>query len=347
MDKLIKNNIKLEYKKELGKNMNTNPLVSIVIPIFNVEKYIERCLSSLIKQDYTNIEIIVIDDGSLDNSAMIVDNLALFDKRIILIHEENKGVSSARNIGIDKAQGSYIMFIDGDDWVDSNYVSTFLKRIEESKAPIVMNTNYYADSGKEVSSNNKINNISTITNDTAAEYIYNGRIFVAVWNKIYRKSFLDEYTIRFNNEIWYGEGMLFNIECLQYIETVPIIDIALYHQEPNVNSAMRNFNLENYQCGLKSMEIQKKICRKFSSKVFDAWQLHNYMYNISIIDGIIRTNSKRAYLNEYNKHVKMLRKNIWIIFKYKTRIKDKIKYIMYFILPKQAALFFINRQQWR
>lgn len=327
--------------------MNIKPLVSIVVPIYNVEKYIERCIKSLIMQDYTNIEIIVVDDGSPDNSAEIVDNMALYDSRIILVRKENKGVSSARNIGIDRSNGSYIMFVDGDDWVALNYVSTFLKRIEETKAQIVMNTNYYADSGKEVTTGNAINDISIISNDMAAEYIYNGKIFVAVWNKIYRKSFLDEHSIRFNREIWYGEGMLFNIECLQYTDNVPIIDVALYHQEPNVNSAMRKFNLKNYKCGLRSMEIQRKICLNFSSTVFDAWQLHNYRYNVSIIDGIIRTNSKQKYLSEYNKYVKLLRKDIWIILKYEPRIKEKIKCIMYFIVPTQAALFFIKRQQRR
>lgn len=323
--------------------MKEKPLVSIIIPVYNVEKYIERCIKSLINQEYEKIEIIAVDDGSLDKSLEIIDVIAQFDKRVILIHQENKGVSSARNRGLSEATGTYIMFVDGDDWVEPNYVSLFLKTIENSNALLVMNMNYYSDIG--IRSDLANDDYCIISNSKAVEYIYSGKIFVAVWNKIYRKSFLDEYKIRFNIDIWFGEGMLFNIECLQYVDNVPVLDIALYHQEPNPESAMRSFNMDSYSCGLRSMQIQKNICQVFFPEVLDAWTLHNYGYNKSIIDGIVSTNNIKEYSNEYRKFVKLLRTDIRIPLKCKVSIKTKIKWILYFIAPRHTSMLVAKLQK--
>ena len=99
-------------------------LISIIIPVFNVEKHINRCLNSVVKQTYINLEIILIDDGSSDNSGTICDEYASKDNRIIVIHKENGGVAEARNCGIDKARGRYIAFIDSDDFVTYDYIET-------------------------------------------------------------------------------------------------------------------------------------------------------------------------------------------------------------------------------
>ena len=97
--------------------------VSVIIPVYNVETYISKCISSVIEQSYKNIEIILIDDGSKDSSGKILDEYEKGDDRITVIHQKNKGVSAARNRGLELASGDYVVFVDGDDWVDSNYVS--------------------------------------------------------------------------------------------------------------------------------------------------------------------------------------------------------------------------------
>ncbi len=118
-------------------------LVSVVIPIYNVEKYIMKTVESVIQQDYSNIEIILVDDGSPDNSGKIIDELKKKDPRIICIHKENGGVSSARNVGIDAASGKYVTFIDGDDWVEPNYISYLLSLVLKYDCGIGMNKNNY------------------------------------------------------------------------------------------------------------------------------------------------------------------------------------------------------------
>ncbi|MDD8048052.1 MAG: glycosyltransferase family 2 protein [Thomasclavelia sp.] len=115
-----------------------NPLISIIIPVYNDEKYLKNTIVSITNQTYANIEIIVIDDGSIDNSLQLLRELANKDQRIKIIHQENKGVSAARNIGIKESQGKYIMFVDGDDILDKKIVSLLFQTLIESNADIAM-----------------------------------------------------------------------------------------------------------------------------------------------------------------------------------------------------------------
>jgi glycosyltransferase involved in cell wall biosynthesis len=119
-------------------------LVSIIVPIYNVEKYIEKCVKSILEQDYKNIEVILVDDGSPDGSPKLIDKFKKMDSRVIVLHKPNGGVSSARNAGIDIAKGEYILFIDGDDWIESDYVSYFINLVKTFDLPIGMNKNFYS-----------------------------------------------------------------------------------------------------------------------------------------------------------------------------------------------------------
>lgn len=114
-----------------------NELISIIIPVYNVEKYIGKCIDSLIKQKYDNLEIILIDDGSSDNSGEICDKYAKKDKRIKVIHKKNSGQADSRNIGISKASGKYIGFVDSDDYIDKDYYNRLYKTLVKNNADVV------------------------------------------------------------------------------------------------------------------------------------------------------------------------------------------------------------------
>lgn len=103
--------------------MNESPRISVIVPVYNAEKYLTQCVESILRQDFTDFELLLINDGSKDKSGLICDEYAQKDQRVKVFHKENSGVSSTRNLGIDKAQGEYIAFIDSDDYVDSNYLS--------------------------------------------------------------------------------------------------------------------------------------------------------------------------------------------------------------------------------
>lgn len=113
-------------------------LISVIVPVYNVEKYIDKCINSIINQTYKNLEIILVDDGSPDNCGNICDEYSKKDNRIIVIHKENGGVSSARNIGIKNAKGKWITFVDSDDWIENDYVEKLSKIGIQNKAEVVL-----------------------------------------------------------------------------------------------------------------------------------------------------------------------------------------------------------------
>lgn len=306
--------------------------VSVIVPIYNVEKYIGKCVDSIRNQDYPNIEIIRVDDGSPDKSPQIIDEMASNDDRIKVIHEKNGGVSSARNRGIAAATGEYIMFVDGDDWVDDDYVSYFVDLIEKHGCDIGMDKNNYMV--EKTMSADKSYRVSA---EKAIEWIYLGTLFVAVWNKIYKTSLLRESGVLFNEEIWYGEGMLFNIECLQCVEEVAIGEKAVYHQTYNPDSAMRSFNLESNFCGIRSMELQKDVWKKKSRAIKRAWTYHRYCFNRTIIGGLVDSEIVDENREVYDECVRNLRKGILIPLSVERNPRKIMGWLMYFANPMLMA----------
>lgn len=303
-------------------------LVSVVVPVYNVENYIEKCVSSLINQTYKNIEIILVDDGSPDGSYTIIDGLAKMDQRIYVIHQKNKGVSAARNAGLERSAGDYIMFVDGDDWVDPDYVSYFLTLVKETGTLIGMNKNNYSASRLKITEKKY-----TVEAEKAIEWIYLDEIFVAVWNKIYSRRLLVDNNISFDSSIWYGEGMLFNIQCLQYVDKVSVGEKSVYHQTYNPNSAMHKFNLKSNLCGIKSLEVQRKNWEKNTPAIEKAWAYHRYRFNRSVASGLLESNMVSEYSDLYNECIKNIRKNIMMPLKMERTFKVKVGWILYFINP--------------
>lgn len=306
--------------------------VSVIIPVYNVETYISKCISSVIEQNYKNIEIILIDDGSQDSSGKILDEYEKKDDRITVIHQKNKGVSAARNRGLELASGDYVVFVDGDDWVDSDYVSYFVELLQNHECEIGMNVNNYT-----AISNRSNENTYIISSEKAMEWLYLDKIFVAVWNKIYDMQFLKRNKIKFDEKIWFGEGMLFNIDCLQFADNVAIGEKCVYHQISNPGSAMRNFNLKSNYCGIDSLYIQRSHWKKSNKKIINAWKFHRYAFNWTIMGGLSRSNQECKYIEEYKKCAKSLRKNIFQAMKVKIPIKSKLMYLCIAICPYLMA----------
>lgn len=308
--------------------------VSVIVPIYNVEKFIKRCVSSLMMQTYENIEIILVDDGSPDSSGMIIDEISKKDLRVKVIHKVNGGVSSARNAGLSVATGDYVMFVDGDDYVDKVYVEYFLRLVKRNNSLVGLNYSNFSDDNHSKTNSNEI---FTISSAKAIEDIYLGGIFVAVWNKIYNLNYIKEKGISFNEEIWYGEGLLFNIQVLKDIENVAVGKLDVYHQVQNPDSAMRNFNLESNYCGIRSMYLQKSEIENMPKEVIRAWNYHVWAFNISIMSGIARSNSIEKYHVEYLKCASSIRKGFYIPFMVKLPLKRKLSHIAWTLFPYTMA----------
>ena len=316
----------------------TNPLVSIIVPVYNVERYIGNCIKSLISQDYTNIEIILVDDGSTDNSGKIADEFSKKDRRIRVIHQKNSGVSCARNAGADTSTGMYIMFVDGDDWVETDYVSYFVRMVMSYGVSIGVGTDFFT--WKRTSGDRAIST-QLITSEKAVESIYNDTIFVTVWNKIYEAHLLKK--VKFSADIWYGEGMLFNIECLQLVSYIAIGNKMVYHQTFNSESAMRNFSLESNYCGIASLWLQRAKWKKNNKQIEKEWFYHRYRFNRTILDGLVRTGDIHNNKSVYKECVRNIRRDIVLPLKHENSAKQKIIWLAYFICPMLISKMMAKR----
>lgn len=171
-------------------------LVSIIVPAFNVEKYISDCIESIIKQSFSLFELIIVDDGSTDKTGIICDSYSCKDERITVIHKANGGVSSARNVGLKAAKGDYISFIDADDLVKNNFLEKLVELIESTSADIVeCNCNKLLENGEEhVNKNQKKNNIFLTPKQWMTEVNMNGFLSVVLWNKLYKAELFHDIT---------------------------------------------------------------------------------------------------------------------------------------------------------
>lgn len=171
--------------------MDRKRLISVVVPIFNVENYIRKCIESICNQTYSNLQIVLVDDGSTDSSGAICDDYALIDSRITVIHKKNGGLSDARNAGIDIAFGEFIAFVDGDDWIHPQMYELMLEQIVEKKADFVTCGFQQHDEQSFIKKIEKksINYIELTGTEAMAEI---EKPFVMAWNKLYRKELFDD-----------------------------------------------------------------------------------------------------------------------------------------------------------
>jgi len=207
--------------------------ISIIVPVYNVEKYLVACLESLVNQTYQNIEVVLVDDGSTDHSSVICEEYVQRDSRIHLYYQINGGVSSARNLGLEKANGEYVVFVDSDDYVLSNYVETLYGLLSNNNADIAMIAlNYKLESNAQASNKNvKIatpNNKDEISmnSEETLNHIFDDDLYLGyVCNKIFKRKFIILYNIRFEESVKLWEDILF---CCQYITN---INRAIYSSE--------------------------------------------------------------------------------------------------------------------
>ncbi|WP_022757277.1 glycosyltransferase [Butyrivibrio fibrisolvens] len=217
---------------------NTNVKVSIIVPIYNVENYLEKCLDSLTGQSLNDIEILAVNDGSTDGSLKILENYASKDSRIVVLNKENGGLSDARNYAFPYIHGEYVGFIDSDDYVDPKMYEVMYNRAIETSSDIVeCNLPHTFDDYEDTEIGRHIHD--------KKELIMNGRS--VVWNKIYKTSWLLETGVRFPKGLIY-EDVNF------YCKIVPFLNKIEYVEEPFVHYVQRGTSINNFQT-LKTMQI--------------------------------------------------------------------------------------------
>ncbi len=229
------------------------PLITCVVAIYNVEKYLDECIDSLIKQEYENVEILLIDDGSTDSSGSICDEFQKKDERIKVYHQENQGANAARNLGFEKAAGEWIYFVDGDDFVNKNVFSAIEEYIN-SENNVVLFTNYVFSNGKVIRKGEKteepilfskkdFDELSIATMNRLGDSRYNYKILdsVSIWNKIYNTSFLRENEIAFVPGFPKTQDLSFNLLVYEKACKGVFVDNEGYYYRINPDSVSNRF----------------------------------------------------------------------------------------------------------
>lgn len=207
-------------------------LISVIVPIYNVDVYLAQCIESILDQTYSNLEIILVDDGSTDTCPVICDEYAARDNRVNVIHKENAGVSSARNTGLKKSTGQYIGFIDGDDFVESDMFEKMLERLVEESAPMCICTKYIIDG--HYRSNSTING-TAISGTQALQQLIKMNFPTSLWACLYSRCILENKYLC--EDIHFLEDLEFQFRILLNVKKVAICNNSWYHYRQREGSA--------------------------------------------------------------------------------------------------------------
>lgn len=233
------------------------PKISVIVPVYNVEQYLPRCIDSILAQTFTDFELLLIDDGSKDKSGEICDNYAKKDSRIRVFHKENGGVALARQFGIDNASGKYSIHADGDDWVEPKMLEHMYNKSIETHTDILISDFYIDKKGKSIYVNQLTNKTNSI--DILKE-ILDGHLFGALWHKLIRHSLYKEYNINFTPNINYCEDVLILSKLLQLNLKVGFLHEAFYHYDhQNVNSITRHYTKDTFDMRKRYVKALKNI----------------------------------------------------------------------------------------
>lgn len=270
-------------------------LISVIVPIYNSEKYLKRCIESIVKQKYDNIEIILINDGSTDNSLKIIEEFMKKDNRIVLINQENQGVSNSRNRGIEASKGKYIIFIDSDDYILEDYIDNLMSNANRNRLVV---TNF---------SNIKSGCVSI---KQYLKYIITGKIRGVCWGYLFEKEKIKN--IRFDNNTSYMEDTIFLVNTILEYYNIVILKENLYFHEENSDSLTRSLSNINKKINGYLYSIEKIEDVLKSKKLYTA-EYEKYLNNrkIKIVEAEISTTRTIDELEEIfnNPKIKQLSKN--------------------------------------
>ena len=248
------------------------PLISVIIPIYNSSKYLHKCINSVLEQSYKNLEIILIDDGSTDDSGNICDEFSKIDDRIHVIHKRNEGQAIARNVGLDICNGDYVTFVDSDDWIDLKYYEIMIKEID-NKSLIISGYKLVDELGKFIKCVNIETEVFCFNKENyykILQLIYNS-VLGFPWNKIYKASVIND--IRYK-ELMPREDLVFNLNILNNINEIGCIDINGYNWRQRSNSTSHGQNSNKIN---KVREISNELVKIES---FRDNKCKSSMYNI-------------------------------------------------------------------
>lgn len=240
--------------------MNKLPKISVIVPVYKAEKYLHRCVDSILNQTFTDFEVLLIDDGSPDRSGEICDEYAKKDSRVRVFHKENGGVSSARQCGLDNSRGEYVIHADPDDWVEPDMLECLYSKVKQDDADMVICDYFINLSHKEIYHSQKPDSLDS---DSVLKglFLY---LHGSCWNKLVRSKCIHKYKIKFNPELSFCEDLNYNSSLLLNDIKISYLPKAFYHydQFSNDSSIVRQtYSDAKYDSDVRLYEIMTEMLR--------------------------------------------------------------------------------------
>lgn len=304
----------------------SNEAISIIVPVYNVEKYLNECLNSIIKQTYKNLEIMLIDDGSSDRSGTICDDYAALDSRISVIHQKNGGVAAARNAGLNKSTGEFIGFVDSDDYISGDFIQKMVSAIRRYECDIVICGCLLIDESG-IPQKKKV-----IPED--APLVLNGhevfeeiilKLNNAVWNKLYRKQCIGE--TRFPDGTIHGEDFIFNLQCASKARKTVVISNTHYFYRMRQNSITHSKFSEKrlYEISVKDYVYKYVIIN--SPEYSTVAKKHCFKARTSVYRSLTAWGKKIDYQDQYDKCYEYMVQNYASVKKY-CNVYEKLEFFV-------------------
>lgn len=317
--------------------------VSIIVAIYNSEKFLRKNIESIINQTYKNLEIILVDDGSPDNCPNICDEYGEKDDRIVVIHKKNGGTCEARNYGLAKMTGDYVTVIDGDDWLEPDYIEYLMNLIHKTNSEMAMTDHIFTTRDRNQI---KKDRIETWTSEEAATAIVYPRFAIGPWNKMYKVSVLRKNGLDFSVP-WSGEGLYFSCMAAQYSNQIGIGHKKIYNYRlNNLESGLTHYKLVMGTNALKNIKHIGEISIIRTPKFMNAVKWHiwkNYDYILFLI---IATNSKSENSSLYSECLLNIRSRLpYVLVHSKVSIKAKLRMFLIGLSPDTIARWELRKAQ--
>lgn len=327
---------KEQQDSKKGYELSTNPLISVIVPVYNVKEFLDSCIQSIVRQTYRNLEIILIDDGSIDGSGELCDEWATKDDRILVIHSENRGVSHARNLGLDKASGEVIGFVDSDDWLDHRWFEILINQMVREKSDIVIG-GYIRDDGHKQWMRLKKGSPRSLTSaETLSEMFQvneNKYFWWEIWDKIFKRSIF--HGLRLDERITMAEDMLLCGGLVMNAENVSYIPAFGYHYRVRAGSATQGGASEK---DFATDSLAKKLLWLYAQKRQNTAIIQiigNFYFKnlISHLRLILHSEDYQSHKKEILAGQSEIRHGVWSVLDWKNSSLRNIIGVIYFVLP--------------
>lgn len=300
-----------ENKKEMSDT--ASPAVSIIVPVYNAEAVINRCVDSILKQNYKEFEVILVDDGSEDASGRICDEYAEQDSRIRVIHKQNSGVSDSRNIAIEQARGTYLQFVDSDDWLAPEATGLLLSSVQAYPCDLVV-SDFYRVIDNRIAHKGDIQENGLLTREEFASYMMEKPAdfyYGVLWNKLYKKSLIEQFQIKMDTEISWCEDFMFNLEYICHVQNIYVLRVPIYYYvKTKYSLSTQGISLaKTIKMKTTAFEYYKKFYQEvFDEKDYEKSRLQVYRFFLDaandgiappvLLPGSTRLGEERTQINE-------------------------------------------------